>query len=186
MINRGRGGHVCTVEAAPAVLVVNVLREAVLLEQLVRWVLELGEGLRRAADVTQDRGALWWAGVRAEGGGGWRRRIESENNHKNKQNVPQMFFFIWYVPCFYILSEFSSKRRKLMVPKILSCNIQQLISVLVESRGRVQSGESHLTEAVRERCSLESITQPTWHSMGGLELCRVFLFLGVWRVTEQM
>lgn len=48
-----------------------------------------------------------------------------------------------------------------MVPKILSCNIQQLISVLVESRGRVQSGESHLTEAVRERCSLESITQPT-------------------------
>lgn len=58
MINRRRGGHVCTVEAAPAVLVVNVLREAVLLEQLVRWVLELGEGLRRAADVTQDRGAL--------------------------------------------------------------------------------------------------------------------------------
>lgn len=75
MINRGRGGHVCTVEAAPAVLVVNVLREAVLLEQLVRWVLELGEGLRRAADVTQDRGALWWAGVRAEGG----RRVEAEN-----------------------------------------------------------------------------------------------------------
>lgn len=58
MINRRRGGHVCTVEAAPAVLVVNVLREAILLEQLVRWVLELGEGLRRAADVTQDRGAL--------------------------------------------------------------------------------------------------------------------------------
>lgn len=29
-----------------------------------------------------------------KGGGGWRRRIESENNHKNKQNVPQMFFFI--------------------------------------------------------------------------------------------
>ena len=38
----------------------------------------------------------------------------------------------------------------------------------------------YLTEAVRERCSRESITQPTWHSMGGLELCRVFLFLGVW------
>lgn len=43
---------------------------------------------------------------------------------------------------------------------------------------------SHLTDAVRERCSLESITQPTWHSMGGLELCRVFLFLGVWKATE--
>lgn len=46
---------------------VHVLREAVLLEQLVRWVLELGEGLRRAADVAQDRGALRRAGVRAEG-----------------------------------------------------------------------------------------------------------------------
>lgn len=46
---------------------VHVLREAVLLEQLVRWVLELGEGLRRAADVAQDRGALGRAGVRAEG-----------------------------------------------------------------------------------------------------------------------
>lgn len=43
---------------------------------------------------------------------------------------------------------------------------------------------SNLTEAVRERCSLESITQPTWHSMGGLELCRVFLFLGVWKVAN--
>lgn len=37
---------------------VNVLREAVLLEQLVRWVLELGEGLGSAADVTQGGGAL--------------------------------------------------------------------------------------------------------------------------------
>lgn len=44
---------------------------------------------------------------------------------------------------------------------------------VTESRG------SHLTEAVRDRCSLESITQPTWNSRGGLELCRVFLFLGV-------
>lgn len=43
---------------------------------------------------------------------------------------------------------------------------------------------SNLTEAVRERCSLESITQPTWHSMGGLELCRVFLFLGVCKVAN--
>lgn len=42
----------------------------------------------------------------------------------------------------------------------------------------------NLTEAVRERCSLESITQPTWHSMGGLELCRVFLFLGVCKVAH--
>lgn len=67
MIKWGRGGDVCTIEAAPAVLVVNMLREAVLLEQLVWWVLELGEGLRRAADVTQDRGALWRTGVRAEG-----------------------------------------------------------------------------------------------------------------------
>lgn len=39
---------------------------------------------------------------------------------------------------------------------------------------------SYLTEAVRERCSLESMTHPTWHSMGGLELWRVFLFRGVW------
>lgn len=38
---------------------------------------------------------------------------------------------------------------------------------------------AHLTEAVRERCSLESITQPTWHSIGGLELCRVFRLRGV-------
>lgn len=46
---------------------VHVLREAVLLEQLVRRVLELGEGLGRAADVAQDRGALGRAGVGAEG-----------------------------------------------------------------------------------------------------------------------
>lgn len=45
---------------------------------------------------------------------------------------------------------------------------------------------SNLTEAVRERCSLESITQPTWHSMGGLELCRVFLFLGVCEVANNI
>lgn len=37
---------------------VDVLREAVLLQELVRRVLELGEGLRRAADVAHDRGAL--------------------------------------------------------------------------------------------------------------------------------
>ena len=42
----------------------------------------------------------------------------------------------------------------------------------------------YLTEAVRERCSRESMTQPTWHSRGGLELWRVFLFLGVWRGGE--
>lgn len=47
---------------------VDVLREAVLLEQLVRRVLELGEGLRRAADVAEDWGALRWAGVGAERG----------------------------------------------------------------------------------------------------------------------
>lgn len=44
---------------------------------------------------------------------------------------------------------------------------------------RVYILDSHLTDAVRERCSLESMTQPTWHSNGGFELCRVFLFLGV-------
>lgn len=44
---------------------------------------------------------------------------------------------------------------------------------------RVYMLDSHLTDAVRERCSLESMTQPTWHSNGGFELCRVFLFLGV-------
>lgn len=51
---------------------VNVLREAVLLEQLVRWVLELGEGLGSAADVTKGGGALRWACIRAdrEKGGG--------------------------------------------------------------------------------------------------------------------
>lgn len=57
---------------------------------------------------------------------------------------------------------------------------------MVPPKGGMQSSESHLTEAVRERCSLESITQPTWHSMGGLELCRVFLFLGVWREKINM
>lgn len=61
--------HTLTVEAAPAVLVVDVLREAVILQQLVRWVLELGEGLRRAADVGQGRGAFRRAGVGAEGAG---------------------------------------------------------------------------------------------------------------------
>lgn len=52
---------------------VNVLREAVLLEQLVWWVLKLGKGLRCATNVTQDWGALRRAGGRAErekGGGG--------------------------------------------------------------------------------------------------------------------
>lgn len=37
---------------------VNMLRKAVLLEQLVRRVLELGEGLGRAANVAQGGGAL--------------------------------------------------------------------------------------------------------------------------------
>lgn len=37
----------------------------------------------------------------------------------------------------------------------------------------------YLMEAVRGLCSRESITQPTWHSIGGFELCRVFLFRGV-------
>ena len=59
-----------TVEAASAVLVVNVLREAVLLEQLVGGVLELGQRLGRAADVAQGRGALGGASVGAEQGGG--------------------------------------------------------------------------------------------------------------------
>lgn len=38
---------------------------------------------------------------------------------------------------------------------------------------------AHLMEAVRGRCSRESITQPTWLSRGGLELCRVFRFRGI-------
>lgn len=37
----------------------------------------------------------------------------------------------------------------------------------------------YLMEAVRGLCSRESITQPTWHSIGGFELCLVFLFRGV-------
>lgn len=39
-------------------------------------------------------------------------------------------------------------------------------------------------ELFRDRdgwCSLASITQPTWLSMGGLLLCLVFFFLGVWQ-----
>lgn len=56
-----------TVEAAPAILVVDVLREAVLLQQLVRRVLELGQGLRGAAHVAQGGGSLRRAGVGAEG-----------------------------------------------------------------------------------------------------------------------
>lgn len=62
-------------------------------------------------------------------------------------------------------------------PKLKSILI--LSMHILENHPRVESSETHLTEAVRERCSLESITQPTWHSMGGLELCRVFLFRGV-------
>lgn len=45
---------------------VNVLREAVLLEQLVGWVLKLWERLRRASDVSQYGGALGWACIGAE------------------------------------------------------------------------------------------------------------------------
>lgn len=37
----------------------------------------------------------------------------------------------------------------------------------------------HRMEAVRGLCSRESITQPTWLSKGGLELCLVFLFRGI-------
>lgn len=47
-----------TVKAAPTVLVVDVLREAVLLEQLVGRVLELGQGLRGAAVASDSWGAL--------------------------------------------------------------------------------------------------------------------------------
>lgn len=32
----------------------------------------------------------------------------------------------------------------------------------------------------REGCSRESMIQPTWPSTGGLLLCRVFFFRGVW------
>ena len=31
-------------------------------------------------------------------------------------------------------------------------------------------------------CSFESMTHPTWLSTGGFWLCRVFLFLGVWKM----
>ena len=34
-------------------------------------------------------------------------------------------------------------------------------------------------------CSLESMTQPTWLSTGGLSLCLVFRFLGVYRVKTE-
>lgn len=97
---------------------VNVLREAVLLEQLVRGVLELGEGLRGAADVTQGRGALRRAGIRA---GEQQRAFTNTSNHHDHTTVQE----------------------------IKGC------------WGSAEDSASHLTEAVRERCSLESITQPT-------------------------
>lgn len=60
-----------TVEAASAVLVINVLREAILLQQLVGRVLELWQRLGSAADVSQGWGALRGTGVGAEQGGEW-------------------------------------------------------------------------------------------------------------------
>lgn len=44
-----------------------------------------------------------------------------------------------------------------------------------------QPTNPYLTEEVLGLWSLESITQPTWHSNGGFVLCRVFLFLGAYR-----
>lgn len=117
---------------------VDVLREAVLLEQLVGWVLELGQGLRRAAHVAQGGGALGGAGVGAEGGRGARWTELAAANRDAAQRY----------------------KRPVAATRRRNCGC-------------------HLTEAVRERCSRESITQPTWHSMGGLELCRVLRFLGV-------
>lgn len=57
----------CTVEAVASVLVVDVLREAIFLEQLVGGVLELGQRLGGAADVAQGRSALRGAGIGAGG-----------------------------------------------------------------------------------------------------------------------
>lgn len=58
--------RVPTVKAAPPVLVVDVLCEAVLLEQLVRGMLELGQGLRGAAIAPDSRGPLRGAGAGCE------------------------------------------------------------------------------------------------------------------------
>lgn len=52
-----------TVKAAPTVLVVDVLCEAILLEQLVRRMLELRQGLRGAAVASNGRGPLRGAGA---------------------------------------------------------------------------------------------------------------------------
>lgn len=82
-------------------------------------MLELREGLRRAANVTQDRGALGRAGVRAE------RKEEVE---VDERLISLRSFFC---------------------------------SFTVKKSATVPSCDAHLTDAVRERCSLESITQPT-------------------------
>lgn len=52
-----------TVKAAPTVLVVDVLREAVLLEQLMGRMLKLGQGLRGAAIASNGRSSLRGAGA---------------------------------------------------------------------------------------------------------------------------
>lgn len=114
---------------------VHVLREAVLLEQLVRWVLELGEGLRRAADVAQDRGALGRAGVGAEG--------------QIKECV------VWSAPSTLFLFFL------LHIKYVSDLRDISLLRTFLWFEPRVQRCDSHLTDAVRERCSLESITQPT-------------------------
>lgn len=81
-------------------------------------MLELGQGLRRAADVAEDWGAFRRAGVGAE------RFIEKRSD--------------------------------------FSCKIFSSSNLNWRSKLRVEyDGDVHLTDAVRERCSLESITQPT-------------------------
>lgn len=59
----GSPPHTLTVKAAPTVLVVDVLCEAVLLEQLMRRMLKFGQGLRGAAVASDGRGSLRGAGA---------------------------------------------------------------------------------------------------------------------------
>ena len=63
-----------------------MLREAVLLEQLVGGVLELGEGLGGAAEVPQGGGALGGAGVGAARGG----RTEAQHQHTSNTFFPRV------------------------------------------------------------------------------------------------
>lgn len=78
----GSPPHMPTIKAAPTVLVVDVLREAVLLEQLMGRMLKLGQGLRGAAIASNSRSSL-------RGTGAAHKRASSTHSFVTRQQTTQ-------------------------------------------------------------------------------------------------